>query len=166
MQCRNKHSKTQGKGQMEIMGLAIIIILVVLALLFTLHFVRQESQERSIPDSLMANMFVSTYLDTTVPDCSNVRIKDLLKDCGQSNSMVCPSGKTACQQAEGVTKRITSSYEKILHRHFNLIIQGPQNLQAMSIRVACSGERESSKPFIVPTIGGTGITVRFEICEK
>ena len=151
---------------MEIMGLAIIIILVILAILFSLQFIKNDtSAARSIPDSLAANMFVNTYLETTIPDCKNIRLKELIKDCSQGSSNTCPDGMTACQKAKKASTEITNTYFGIIKRNYNLIIKASPEASTLS-QQNCKGERESSKPFIIPARAGTIINVRLEICKR
>jgi len=157
--------KHKHNGQMEIMGLAIIIILVILAILFSLQFINDNSSARSLPDSLTANMFVNTYLETTITDCKNIRLKELIKDCSQGSSNTCPDGMTACQKAKKVSSEITNTYFGIIKRNYNLIIKASPEASTLS-QQNCKGERESSKPFIIPARGGTTITVRLEVCER
>ncbi|MDO8661183.1 MAG: hypothetical protein Q7K43_04795 [Candidatus Woesearchaeota archaeon] len=157
----------KSKAQMEIMGLAIIIILVILAILFSIQFIKDDtSSARSLPDSLIANMFVNTYLETTILACNNIRLKELIKDCSQGSSTVCADGMAACQKAKSTSTEITNTYFGIIKRNYNLLIKGSPELSNSLSQQHCTGERESSKPFIIPARAGTTITVRLEVCKR
>lgn len=75
------------KAQMEIMGLAIVVVLLVLGMLFTVKFVLFKPQETYRKDyintQLTANM-LNTLLNTNTL-CKDISIAELLQDASKAN---------------------------------------------------------------------------------
>jgi len=87
------------KSQMEIMGLAVIVILVALAILFTIRFViLQEPAEykKGYTQQQLAINMVNTLLETTTASCSDLLFKELFKDCAETNIIICDNGMDSC----------------------------------------------------------------------
>ena len=76
------------RGQMEIMGIAVIVILITFGLLFYLRFATinngEESVQKQFQKASMATYFIQSILDTSVrqDDCEiEGKFKDLISDC-------------------------------------------------------------------------------------
>ncbi len=74
------------KGQMEIMGLAVIIIIIIFGILLSLMFLRpkESTMESDITDSTLASNMLNMILKTEL-ECMPINMKDLLKECNNGN---------------------------------------------------------------------------------
>jgi hypothetical protein len=77
------------KSQMEMMGLAIIVILISFGLLFFLRFSLMKpstTPTQEYKKSALASNFINTLVETDAANCSNVKFSDLFKDCAENNN--------------------------------------------------------------------------------
>ncbi len=84
------------KSQMEMMGLALIVVLLVLGLLFVVRFVLTKPQDSSVREeyvtSELSSNFLNAMLETNSPDCSGVSFSNLYIDCAN----YFPDGRIQC----------------------------------------------------------------------
>jgi hypothetical protein len=92
------------RAQMELMGVALIVILISLGMLFFVRFKltsQKASHGKEIGQSEMAANFLSTLQDTNVPECSGMNFMALLQDCAtyksSGGSILCSGGVSACE---------------------------------------------------------------------
>ncbi len=88
------------KGQMEIMGLVVIVMLLSVGLLFVIKFVylEPESNPRSEQlDSQLAANLLNSMVQSTATNCSNQKIKALFSDCAAGEEIRCDNGMYSCE---------------------------------------------------------------------
>ena len=99
------------RAQMEIMGVAVIAILIVFGLLFFLRFSAiqdtDESVQKSFQKASMATYVVQSFLDTTVKkgDCEvEGGLEDLITDCvtNAGCGVRCDTDNGGCEVGGGV----------------------------------------------------------------
>ncbi len=87
------------KGQMEIMGLAVIVVLLALAMFFVVAFKSNgpetTSVQKTYSDKELATNFIVTLIDTHI-GCEKLTIDDLIHDCAVDNKIYC-QGKKSCE---------------------------------------------------------------------
>jgi hypothetical protein len=108
------------KAQMEILGLSIVVLLLILGMVFVIKFIGisdKGSIRREVTESQTASNYIASYLDTTVKECRDLTIKELLIDCAEGGAalpnggtIVCPTTPSikSCQMANDVAKTIFS----------------------------------------------------------
>lgn len=99
------------KSQSEIMGIAIVMVIVVFGLLIFISF---NSNKTHIPISLeytykqipvmLNNAILETH--TTEDDCYGEKMQKILIKAGEGNTLVCKNGKRAKEFAEENIKKI------------------------------------------------------------
>ena len=75
------------KSQMEMMGIAIIVVLLAFGLLFVIRFVLKEDRpetKESFIESKLASSVMDTLLKTTATECRGFSLGELIKDCRES----------------------------------------------------------------------------------
>lgn len=154
------------RAQMEIMGLAIIFILVIFGVLFAIRFVIKKPESdirRGFQESaLAANML--TAIRGTTTDCNEATVEQLLQDCASVKRVKCDAGISSCEKASRVMEHIFAETLEQWKVAYNFSISGP-SFEVTAITFGqgdCSGEKEvQTNP--VPTRAGT-ITLRLELC--
>ncbi|MBI2142005.1 hypothetical protein HYU15_00770 [Candidatus Woesearchaeota archaeon] len=99
------------KSQMEIMGLAIIVVLALVGMFFALKYMGGEETPRAeASDRQIAAAFLNTMLSDKleVADCKQgVELKEMLQDCTAPTEPdirnTCSDGTTYCDKAKEVS---------------------------------------------------------------
>jgi len=157
------------KSQIEIMGMAIVIILVALGILFVLRFVilKQPSElKKSFSQSQIASNTLNTLLKTTTVGCKNTDITELLSDCAlyQGGGIFCDDGSTSCQFANKTIKKILNdTLAKWGNNYEFLAYTGPDVIITNIVNNGCPEEKES-KVFPISLYSVT-LTVQLYICD-
>ena len=98
------------QAQMEIMGLAIVVVLLVLGMLFMVKFVLFKPQESYRADytttQLAANM-INTILNTNT-ECNKISISELLQDAAKDYPRInnCPVYALSSEYVENATETL------------------------------------------------------------
>jgi hypothetical protein len=160
---RNKRS------QMEIMGLAIIIILVSLAMLFAVTWMLnpKASQTQKAKESVVAANFLSAMLGTTT-DCNKRTVGDLLRDCALTQGASKCEAQTSCEYANDVIGRLFNATLNTWNRDYYFHMTGAPSVEKMTFagknKGPCKGAKEGkSQPFsVTPSFE---ISIALEICS-
>ena len=160
------------KSQMEILGLAIVVLFIVLIMGFVISFIVMKSPEqhrKSYKNEQLAINTVSAVLETNT-DCNDQSIAALLRDCAEYNPGSLYCGIQSCVYAKTTIKSI---FEKTLNKwntnyNFVVFISEGSNIMEISNDEACN---ESNTPdfeketgnFKIPTYVGT-LNVFIGVC--
>ena len=155
---------------MEILGLAIVVILLILGMVFVIKFVALKPQstiKKDVVESQVASNYISTYLDITVPNCNSLTVKELLQDCAAGSSIDC-NGMTSCAQSQQVADIIfTQTFDEWKwDYYFVAFLQESSPLWKLSSDAdgrPCPGPKKS-KTYPLPTRVGT-LSVRLDLCN-
>jgi len=167
-----KTTKIMGKkSQMEIMGLAIIVVLLTLGILFVVQFVvvKEPSDiKKTFTRSQMAANMLNSILRTNSKDCFGNTISQLLKDCAENYQnpplIFCEDNRDSCKYSNSTIEYIfNNTFVKWGNQSFYFSIFENPNHMILEQGAECFGERESKQSFI-KTDGGI-LTVRIDMCS-
>jgi hypothetical protein len=158
-------SAKRKRAQMEIMGLAIVFVLIIFGVLFGIRFVITKPDvdiRKGFQESTLAANMLSALRGTTT-DCADATVEQLLQDCAATRALKCGQ-RNSCQKADLVIGQIMNLTMDQWQRDYNFSIQGPFEVSQITYgKGDCSGEKEV-KIHPVPTKSGT-INLKMEICS-
>jgi len=153
------------KAQMEILGLAIVVVLILVATIFVVRFLvikaPTEYRKGFVSAELASNM-LNTLLKTSAKDCSQLTMTELLQDCAQARSIICDNGQDSCKFVESISK---SMFEKTLDKWsmaYEFLAYTDMNQPLIRLGKRCSAEKRS-KLFPIPISTAT-MYVKLDIC--
>ena len=156
------------RAQMEIMGLAIIMILVILGVLFGLKYLTSEPEEfkQEFEEKALATSFLNTMLGTT-SECHQATFRELVQDCAQGGLVRCPSALSSCDESR---RGFTFMLKEVLDTRkqgYKLITKGPGDVAQLSLdsQNPCTGELTAGVQNI-PTRLGTPVEMVLQICRQ
>lgn len=152
------------KAQMEILGLAIVVVLISLALLFAVQFflLKPVSEPAQIvKESFLAANFLNSCLGTSTA-CFGRSVKELLQDCALGGSLSCPGDINSCLYARQEIGKMLDSSLGLWKKEYFFSVSGLAD--SFSIGSSCSGEKEYEEhPVVVRP--GFDILLSLEICQ-
>ena len=160
------------RGQMEIMGLTIVVILIILGVLFGIRVISkpQADIEKEFKMKSMSVNYLNTLLGTT-SDCYKATFRELIQDCAQGAAIRCnlPDGGIgdSCLYTDDVfTKLLNNTLTKIKKR-YHLHLEGPGAVADIEVtnptdKPPCPGERTRGTQYI-PSRRGT-VNIILDIC--
>lgn len=163
--CERSKGANSRKCQMEIMGLAIIMILIGLGLLFAVQFILKPSPDITarVKESTLAANFLNTLLSANTA-CQQRNIKELLQDCALTGGIIeCPDGRS-CEYAKKQIKLILDDTLAVWRKDYRFNVSGSPEITPISFaRGKCAGDKEV-KEHPVPVKPGFNIVLKLEIC--
>ncbi len=161
------------RGQMEIMGLAIIVILVSLGVLFALSIINKptENIQHGYEQKRLAASFLNTMLGTTT-GCQKNTFRQLLQDCAGERLAKCTSdignirGDNSCQYINAVlNKQVLEIALVPENKQYYLTITGVRDIDT-PLGKQCKGTKDQASQIIPASLGGNlPIRVTLDICD-
>ncbi len=160
------------KAQLEIMGLAVVVILISLIVLFVVKFVvLREPKEirKEYTEFDVSYSFINTLVNTNSPDCSGLTFTELFKDCASPLTVNC--GSFYADSCEYIEAKVTDMLSEALgKRQMSYSFMAYKNNDE-SVRVidpitaggGCPLYRKSA-PQPLPAGGGGIINLRLDVC--
>ena len=153
------------KSQMEILGLAIVVVLILIATIFVVRFLvlRTPTEYRKgfVSSELASNM-LNTFLKTAAKDCSQLTMTELLQDCAQGRSIACDNGQNSCKFVESVAKKIFEATLEKWNTNYEFLAYTDINSPLIKLGKPCRAEKRS-KLFPIPISTATMYT-KLDIC--
>lgn len=167
------------KSQMELFGLAIVVVIVIVATLFLLvYFGSKKPSEarKSFVESELASNMLNTLINIDFEDsaknCAKIKMAEIIRFCGagQASNYICGAGisaKDACQIAQGEIQTIfrgtidlwTASTGQKKNYYFAVYTSDPGN-PSVKLGERCQGDKKF-KEYIIPQ----NIHANLEICS-
>jgi preprotein translocase subunit YajC len=155
------------KAQLEIMGLAVVVILISLIILFVIQFVilrpADDAQQQFAQEQLAANT-VNAFVITTT-SCQGLDVTELIQDCASFREVDC-DGQTSCEFIKALASDITNETLKSWGKNYILTITSGQNQLLQVQNAACPASKDSSLYPIPSKVGGDRIFVKLDVCNR
>ncbi len=157
------------KAQMEILGLAVIIILITLAGLFVLRFVVLKPVEIKTSYT-MKSLAVDTLtaMLRTNTECYGETVKDLLMDCAESytekGDILCENGQFSCQFVKDMINTTLAKTLKTWNRNY-IFNASTRDKTLMTFSNGGCKAAKMIEPAIQPLPTSNNLEVRLDVCE-
>ena len=164
------------RAQMEIMGLAIIVILISVSMLFAIRFIvlrQPASYKEEYTQTELSSNILSTLLMTTVRECNDLSFKELYEDCARDpiTPMVrCIDGSSSCQYINANTTNILNKTLEKWNIGYALLAETedyPKPIVNITSKGGCPGiKKHKSYPIPIGASGEKVLFVNLDICNK
>jgi len=160
------------KAQLEIMGLAIVVVLISLIFLFVLSFnIAKEpnSNKNDFTQSQIAANTINSLLLTSTT-CQGLDMTELIQDCASLSDVDCIGNDGIADSCDFVEREITSILDstlKVWKKNYQLNAMQSSNALFQEISNGqCEGSLDS-KTYPIPSIDNTGqIFVILKVCSS
>ena len=149
------------KAQTEIMGLAIIVILIIIGMFFLIKFLTMDTidYKKEYTQVELASNMINTLLRTT-SDCNGFSMTELLQDCNQDKSIICEN-KDSCDYVSLIAQQIfMETLEKWKVDYEFKVFNNEDTL--FTLGKTCISDKKS-KLFPIPTDSGN-LFVKLDVC--
>lgn len=152
---------------MEVIGLAIVIAILIVGLLFVVKFIvlkEPVEYKKSYTQTELASNMLNTFLKTTSRDCYKLSMTELLQDCAQIASITCENGLSSCNYVEETANYLFSETlgNWNLRYYFSAFFEAGSDLIQSGNECQYKADKKS-KLFPVPTAAGV-LSVKLDIC--
>lgn len=155
----------QRKAQTEIIGLAIIVILLVLGMAFVVRFMLDKEPagyKRQFTQAEISSNMLNSFLKAKSRDCSGLSMTELLQNCAESRSITCENGMDSCGYVEDAASYIFSQTLEQWNFAYELRAFQQEDNPIFALGQACPSDKKS-KTFPIPTAAGT-VSLRLDVC--
>ena len=153
------------KSQTEIMGLAVIVILLIIGMTFVIRFMLNQEPidyKKQFTQAEIASNMINTFLKSTSRDCNDLSMSELLQDCGQSISILCENGQDSCEYVNGTAEFIFGKTLESWNIDYEFKVFFIEESPLFTLGSPCPASKKS-KTFPIPTSSGT-LSVKLDVC--
>tara|TARA_Y100000310_G_C20546348_1_gene745776 strand:- start:118 stop:594 length:477 start_codon:yes stop_codon:yes gene_type:complete len=153
------------KAQTEIIGLAIVVLLLIIGMTFVIRFMMAKEPidyKKQFTQAEIASNMINTFLKSTSKDCNGLSMTELLQDCGQSMGIFCENGEGSCTY---VNRTAAFIFEQTLEEwkiDYEFKVFQQEENPKFTLGTPCPASKKS-KTFPIPTSSGT-IFVKLDVC--
>ena len=150
---------------MEILGLAIVVVLILVATIFVVRFLVLKAPteyRKGFVSSEIASNMLNTLLKTAAKDCSQLTITELLQDCAQAKSITCDNGQDSCKFVESTANHIFDQTFDKWNMKYEFLAYTDVNAPLIKLGKPCKADKRS-KIFPIPISAATMYT-KLDIC--
>ena len=157
-------------AQMEILGLAIVVVLILVASIFVvrLSFNAPALYRKGFVSKAVADNMVNAFLRTTSAECRQLAMTELIKDCAQAggeNGIICENNQYSCKYVNETAKKIFSNTLAKWNFNYEFLIYLNQNHPLINLGSACRADKTSSSPWATPINSGLVVYTKLDICQ-
>ena len=140
------------RGQMEIFGLVVIVILLAIGLLFAIIILTKTPTReiQRVKESVQAANFLNTMMGTTSIGCAKRSARELLQNCALATSewvgaTTCESGQNTCELLQSMISTMLNQTLGEWGKNYRFYMNGTEAVEQIKIEAGpCTGEREGS----------------------
>jgi hypothetical protein len=158
-------------GQMEIMGLVIIVILISLAVLFTLQLAIGKGgggQQDTFTQEQLAENMLNTFLRTSTT--CNKDTKELIQDCDAVRVVDCDGDDTPdspCEEVEELSSSLFDTTLGMWGKSYVFTVTTGSNAEIIgSSSGTCPGQKDASVQPIPSKPPGNTLFVQLDVCSR
>ena len=156
------------KSQMEIMGLAIVVIIVLIGMAIAVRFIvfkKPDSARAGFVSAELASKTINTFLETSAADCSKAKMRELIQDCAQGTERICGNGKGSCEFVREAADEIFTKTFKEWKTKYKFLVYIDANSPFVDLESECTYQQEKvSETFFVPVTAAI-VSVKLDICK-
>jgi hypothetical protein len=153
------------RSQMEIMGLAIVVILFTIGMLFVVKLnigKKPTGYKAEFTREQLVSNTLNALLNSNARDCSGMSISELLQDCGQVNPQVYCNGVVSCQYVKNTAEEIFSKTLDKWNYKYHFLVYFPDEEPIIELGEKCIGDTKSETfPISTPT---KPLNTRLDLC--
>ncbi len=157
------------RGQIETMGLLVIVILISLVMFFGFSFAINNSktvssQKKEVGTTLTISNIGTTIIESTSP--CKYKIRDLLEDCSFNKEIMC-DGVDSCVYANNTIKYILNQTLDLWGNYeYNVTVRDSQGREYISLSTGCNKSYAGTKTDITPFVTTTfqSMQLRIIVC--
>ena len=153
------------KAQTEIIGLAIVVILLIIGMTFVIRFmIAQEPVDikKQFTQAEIASNTLNTFLKSTSQNCNDLSMTELLQDCGQSEIIECENFQKSCEYVEGAAVFIFGETLLLWKVDYEFKAFKQESNPIFTLGNRCPASKKS-KTFPIPTSSQT-LFVKLDVC--
>ena len=157
--------KFKKTAQMEILGLAIVIALIFVAIIFVvrLGFEKPSNIRASFVSSQLASNMLNAFLRTSArDDCFQLTMTELLQDCAQGKAIKCNNGDDSCKYANSTAKEIFEKTFDKWNTNYEFLAYTDIARPLIGLGETCKADKKSEL-FPIP-ISSQTMYVKLDVC--